>query len=191
MPRFTKKSSKNRTLGGRSAYVNGNAALSPQAYNWFITMTRVHGTHYIEKFKTSYKPCHFIEWYYELNEDQTFNIYAYAQFSFCISLSTLCMKLNCRTSYERTTIADKLMSAFNAVPNKKCLGIERTGAERSVRGAIVGRSDLEPVDIAVKIDKVLVKKPVCWLKPNPVPKIDFKALLARCEPATNKGPVLN
>lgn len=171
MPRNSKPNSK-RHRGQKVAPASCRFMhdLSEQSKNWFITMTKVHGTGYIEAFKKANKNCTFAEWYYELNADQTFNIYAYIQYSVIISSAQLIMKVNCRSKLKRTTIADKLMSSFNAVPNKLKLGTERYNEIQSRRARDNANNDLVPVDTTVKFVLGPVSKPVCWL-PQP-PKID-------------------
>lgn len=124
MPRLSNVSAKNsfHAVGRRYA----NTLAGPVFANWFVTMTKITGTGYIERFIARRKTCYYAEYYVVDNLDGTHNLYAYIQLH-PVSAAFLITLFNCRTTLIPTTISHKLCSDFESVPDKVCLGTQKVG----------------------------------------------------------------
>lgn len=137
--------------------------------NWFVLMTGVHSTGYMEKFFRT-GAAQYIEWYVEERPDKLFDIHAYVQLRRQIAKQFFIKKWNCKTTLIPTTALDKSESSFHQIPNKITLGSERLPV--SLNSIVKSYNPLrnKSVPTIIDIPDVQIAPSVCWL-PQP-PKIN-------------------
>lgn len=186
MPRLARPSLKNRSKGVNSRSTQTKTP-EPAYAQYMVTIKSCIGTGYVEKMMSQSKSCTFAEYYTVDNVDGTHALFAYVQFRRAVTLRNVSEKFPVTAVIKNITIAEKIVSGFHAMPDKKTFGVERDVPKPL---SLVDNTPFVPVNVVVEFKLQPVSKPAgnLWnLLPGPK-KIDFKALLARCEPATNKGP---
>lgn len=133
----------------------GKQLKTDQHKNWLISMKRITGSGYLERFFRQEDRCTYIEYGIEDNSDGTHSLYGYFQLSQTMPRSALVGKFNCKTEIHGISIAEKLVSEYHLHPAPKIsLGVENINARMSGTGVMGSQALLVPVQTKIVFNSV-------------------------------------
>lgn len=162
MPRFVRPSRLHQTTGKGSRLIKPMPlVLVDRHQNWFFSVLASHGTGFIKTFFN--KRCKYLEYAFEVNSDQKFNIVGYCQLKYPMSSAQLALLLPVRCHVFATDISEKLSTPFDKIDGKIRLGHQSITA--SVHLPVQLNPDYELLHTTVELTGAPAPVAPCWLKP--------------------------